>query len=79
LKPSLIYGVFSILIPNFLISSLSNKFYSIALEFGQKKYNRMEKRESKDQIEETKKIAYSINNNICEDEQCNLQQKNHVF
>jgi hypothetical protein len=56
LKPSLIYGVFSILIPNFLISSLSNKFYSITLEFGQKNAIAWKKESLKIKLKKQKKL-----------------------
>jgi len=59
-----IYGVFSILVLNLSSSSLANKFYSIALEFGPKKCNHS-KNKFKDKIKKNLKVAQSIQN-ICE-------------
>jgi hypothetical protein len=61
LKPSSIYDVISILIPDLSISSLANKLDSNPLEFGPKKCNQTRKNKFEDQIKKkTKKFAKSI-------------------
>jgi hypothetical protein len=55
LKPSSIYDVISILIPDISISSLANKLYSNPLEFGPKKCNQTRKNKFEDQIKKKNK------------------------
>jgi hypothetical protein len=63
-------------IPNLSISSLANKIYLIALESSSKRMKPRFKKILRIKLKKQRSSAHFIDNNIQEDEQCNLPPKN---